>query len=402
MSRHLYTEHDALIKTYAAAGRARRVEQTRLRQRRLGIACSGAAAAVLAGYLAVDTNLRLPELPSRTVAAPAPVADTRTDDLRRARELNAALQAELQTVAANREELTRQRESLAVQRAELDAETVRLEERRMSLGAARAELEADGLRIEERESLIAQQEHSLHSRREALERESPQLQASIDTLARQRQELDEQRQRFRAQRNLLEHEITLLQEQRAALESQQAELRDQWESLQVLIQQVSDARDLLRDRQAPADAPGMLELPQGDALLAAAEPVIDESELGEIRGGIDTGDSLDITIGLTRTVDVNGIEQYSSALQFGDITPATAEQIGSLPPVVVQNGPGNSVESAALGAVSGSVPVIIQNTLDNQHIVNMNVLDITVGNIGSQVSGAASSSAVSESMSLQN
>ncbi|MDL9998285.1 hypothetical protein QTI24_06715 [Variovorax sp. J22P240] len=101
--------------------------------------------------------------------------------------------------------------------------------------------------------------------------------------------------------------------------------------------------------------------------------------LDQMRGGFDPGNGLLVSFGITRAVYINGNLVTQTTLDFGHInnlTPAQAaqldKQLSSLN--LVQNGPGNTVAAQQGGANYGTV---IQNTLDNQHIVNQTVINAT-------------------------
>ena len=53
-----------------------------------------------------------------------------------------------------------------------------------------------------------------------------------------------------------------------------------------------------------------------------------------------------------------------------------------------------------MGALSGNLGTVIQNTLDNQTITTMTVIDVSLQNAASIVSGIAASDAISQSLSL--
>jgi hypothetical protein len=106
---------------------------------------------------------------------------------------------------------------------------------------------------------------------------------------------------------------------------------------------------------------------------------VSSQRLDQMRGGFDPGNGLLVSFGITRAVYVNGSLVTQTTLDFGHInnlTPVQAaqldKQLSSLN--LVQNGPGNTVAAQQGGANYGTV---IQNTLDNQHIVNQTVINAT-------------------------
>jgi hypothetical protein len=95
------------------------------------------------------------------------------------------------------------------------------------------------------------------------------------------------------------------------------------------------------------------------------------------RGGFDVGGGLLVSFGITRAVYINGDLVTQTSLNFGrvaDITPAQATQLARQMAALnlVQVGPRNSVAPDVLASGTGT---IIQNTLNNQRIVNQTVIN---------------------------
>jgi hypothetical protein len=67
---------------------------------------------------------------------------------------------------------------------------------------------------------------------------------------------------------------------------------------------------------------------------------------------------------------------------------------------VVQQGLGNTIDLSAMDAMSGNLGTVIQNTLDNQTIATMTVIDVSLHNASSIVSGITASDAISQSLSM--
>jgi hypothetical protein len=112
---------------------------------------------------------------------------------------------------------------------------------------------------------------------------------------------------------------------------------------------------------------------QADAVWEA----VSERTLDGLRGGFDVGSGLLVSFGITRAVYINGDLVTQTTLNFGrlsELTPAQAAQLDQQMAALnlVQTGPGNSV---APDVVSTGAGTIIQNTLNNQHIVNQTVID---------------------------
>ncbi|MEO7160991.1 MAG: hypothetical protein ABIX00_10920, partial [Polaromonas sp.] len=142
--------------------------------------------------------------------------------------------------------------------------------------------------------------------------------------------------------------------------------------------------------QPPEDAAGQADATQAQDLtpqppedavwLAASDHALDQ-----LRGGFDMGSGLVVSFGISRAVYVNDQLASSTSLQVGDITklnPAQAlalnQQMASQT-LVVQNGPGNTVEP---GAATIPLATYIQNTLYNQTIRNQTEIHATTNGLG--------------------
>ena len=102
---------------------------------------------------------------------------------------------------------------------------------------------------------------------------------------------------------------------------------------------------------------------------AAACRAASAGELEALRGGfeIDTpGGRLHLHLGIRREVSVN------------DQVVAASEVLGS--PLIVRNGPGNSVPALSSFA-AGAMPLIVQNTLDNQKLGTVTIIDASVNSL---------------------
>lgn len=130
---------------------------------------------------------------------------------------------------------------------------------------------------------------------------------------------------------------------------------------------------------------------------AAASPPIEEQNLADdwqpvssdqlngLRGGFDLDNGLKVSIGIERAVYVNGDLVTTSSLNIPDMSKITAEQANLLRTAtgtinVVQNGPGNSFQPRSVSP--SSIATVIQNSLDNQSIKNLTVVDATVNSAG--------------------
>ncbi len=112
---------------------------------------------------------------------------------------------------------------------------------------------------------------------------------------------------------------------------------------------------------------------------------VGDRQLDELRGGFDAGAGLMVSFGITRAVYINGELITQTTLNFGrisELTPAQAAQLNRQMATLnlVQTGPGNVVDPAVAASANGGT--IIQNTLNNQHIVNQTVINASSNALG--------------------
>lgn len=120
--------------------------------------------------------------------------------------------------------------------------------------------------------------------------------------------------------------------------------------------------------------------PQEAVWLAASDRTLDR-----LRGGFDFGTGLVVTFGISRAVYINDQLVTSTSFQLSDVSKLTTAQAGVLgqqlgmQAQVVQNGPGNTVDPAAI-----TVPLAtyIQNTLSNQAIRTQTVIQASTNGLG--------------------
>jgi hypothetical protein len=127
--------------------------------------------------------------------------------------------------------------------------------------------------------------------------------------------------------------------------------------------------------QAQDELSQPLQAPQESVWLAASDHT-----LSQLRGGFDLGAGLVVSFGISRAVYINGQLITSTSLQVGDLSRLTPTQAAALgqqiatQTQVVQNGPGNTLES---GTDKVPLTTFIQNTLNNQTIRNQTVIQAT-------------------------
>jgi hypothetical protein len=142
---------------------------------------------------------------------------------------------------------------------------------------------------------------------------------------------------------------------------------------------------------------GVLEAEESEPARApwhGEQVAMSSTRLEDVRGGFMTDTGLKLSFGIERAVYINGALVTMTSLNVSDLGKLSAGQAavaslngGAL--AVVQSGTGNSF---APGAVTASaVGTVIQNTLDNQKIQNVTVVNATVN-----------SAEVMRGMNLQN
>ena len=117
-----------------------------------------------------------------------------------------------------------------------------------------------------------------------------------------------------------------------------------------------------------------------DHALADATPLT-ESALDQVRGGFDIPSNLHASLQLERVVAANGEEIAHLAADIPDIAHMTVEQAESLAhaagTLVIQGGPGNAFNLVELGPAA----TVIQNTLNDQHLVAVTTLNVEVNSL---------------------
>ena len=110
---------------------------------------------------------------------------------------------------------------------------------------------------------------------------------------------------------------------------------------------------------------------------------IGENELDQMRGGFFSDTGLIVSIGIERSVLING-ELVTSTLTIPDLQLFSGTGMGQATLtgpafLLVQNGPGNTFTLAPNASAFGTV---VQNTLDNQVIAGLTKINASVSNLG--------------------
>lgn len=111
---------------------------------------------------------------------------------------------------------------------------------------------------------------------------------------------------------------------------------------------------------------------------------LSDSKLDDVRGGFVVDGGLRISFGIERAVYINGSLVTTTRLNMSELGKATAAQGSARLPAtggltLIQSGAGNSVLTGPISA--SSVGTVIQNTLNNQQIQSLTVIDATVNSM---------------------
>jgi hypothetical protein len=119
-----------------------------------------------------------------------------------------------------------------------------------------------------------------------------------------------------------------------------------------------------------------------DDAAFTADAAVPERALDEVRGGFEIPENLQASVALARSAFVNGERVAHSSVRVADIGNMTASEAGALAEafttMVVQNGPANTFGPPDLGPAS----LVIQNSLNDQHLVALTTLNVEVNTLG--------------------
>ncbi|MCK6372160.1 MAG: hypothetical protein L6Q83_12720 [Gammaproteobacteria bacterium] len=397
------TDLDSLVAKYAPVGR--RVRRERLVRRSV----VALALPVVAGLAAVtwQWGASLTARPQAQVAIESDTAARVESALAEFRELKAQVSAESGALSAQREELARQRQAFEQRSTSLLAQLDTVNTQGAALADQLRRFEEQRLGLEQTLARVEAQRRELDSRQASAARTDPAVERQLADMDRQRRTLEEQQQEVRKQGQLLAQEIERINTQRLELERQRETIEQQRAEVQALLNEIREVGlNRLREKQRPrpdGDEPqeAVAQTDEPPAALASLAAV-DDGALGEMRGGLDVGGDLAVSIGVTRTGSINGIEQFSSALYVDDLMKISGSGgLAQLDAITIQNGTGNFVSTDSLGNLAPAVANIIQNTLDNQALSTQTVIDVSVQNVSQITEAISASRAVDQSLLMQ-
>jgi hypothetical protein len=110
-----------------------------------------------------------------------------------------------------------------------------------------------------------------------------------------------------------------------------------------------------------------------------APQLLGEPDLEAIRGGFETDSGLQISFGIEQATSINGVLQTRTAFFVPSLTgDPSGITLDGWTSKVIQNGPGNGFTLNASDQIPNQVLTLVQNSLDQQVIQNLTVIDLTV------------------------
>lgn len=128
----------------------------------------------------------------------------------------------------------------------------------------------------------------------------------------------------------------------------------------------------------------------GDAPNGAYWTPLPDERLADLRGGFDLANGLKVSFGIQRAVYINGALVTTTSLNVGGLSAVTSgaapsqiaatHGIDSIGANIIQNGLANFIQGIA-GANNPIAATVIQNTMDNQTIRSVTVVNATVNSL---------------------
>ncbi|MGI9343437.1 MAG: hypothetical protein ACR2QV_11335 [Gammaproteobacteria bacterium] len=411
-----------LVDAYAKVGMRRRRERASLI---VAVALLVPIAALLA---ALAWNQGVGTVGFRPVAS--------SHQLEELERLTQSLATEVRAISGQREQFTAQQELFQQQSSLLAEELSAITTQRNDLEEQRFAFQSQGRRMADAIANIDSRRATIEKQQQEIDRQAPMVDRELAAMRAERDRLEERRREYAEQGEMLSVEIAAINEQRRELAKQRLQVEKQRKEIQILLEQTREIQSrlmnpdgygqgpdspmLAQEDVAPADiapddiAPVDIQVDVTEAATVAVaesrqQPTIDgltaveDGQLSNMRGGIDIGGDMVIDIGVTRSASINGVEQYSSTLQFEDIaggqlSPSDLAAVGG---VLIQSGAGNVAPVDLIDSSTGNF-LIIQNSRDYQEIATENVYDISVDNVSSTIEGIAAGQAIDSSLLLAN
>lgn len=112
---------------------------------------------------------------------------------------------------------------------------------------------------------------------------------------------------------------------------------------------------------------------------------VSDGRLEKTRGGFEVSAGLNVSFGIVKTVMINGVLVNRTSFDLPDMSKITAEQARSVSAAIadsgiVQNGVGNFIDVEIKSQLA--VGTVIQNTLNDQKIQTLTVINTGVNTLG--------------------
>jgi hypothetical protein len=123
----------------------------------------------------------------------------------------------------------------------------------------------------------------------------------------------------------------------------------------------------------------------GDLFNPGEWKAVSNEQLDTLRGGFESPSGMTVSFGLVRTVSINGDLVNRTSFNLPDVSKITTEQARAVSSAMaetrlVQNGAGNVVSDSVRSQMSGGT--LIQNSLNDQTIQTLTVINAGVGSLG--------------------
>ena len=123
----------------------------------------------------------------------------------------------------------------------------------------------------------------------------------------------------------------------------------------------------------------------GDLFNPGEWKAVSNEQLDTLRGGFESPSGMTVSFGLVRTVSINGDVVNRTSFNLPDVSKITTEQARAVSSAIaetrlVQNGGGNVVSDSVRAQMSGGT--LIQNSLNDQTIQTLTVINAGVGSLG--------------------
>jgi hypothetical protein len=123
------------------------------------------------------------------------------------------------------------------------------------------------------------------------------------------------------------------------------------------------------------------------AFVAEAWAAVSDDNLEALRGGFEINTGLSVSFGFVRSVSINGDLVSQTRFTLPDLSHITEDQAKAVSAAlaganIVQNGTGNSVGTNNTTPINLPPITVVQNSLDNQSIQTMTVVNAGVNSLG--------------------